>query len=211
MTYRFFVHDPDGNVEKFRTQQEAIDKANSLIEFYRENSADDGWDELVGQIFWGEIKQTAEMVNKEPAPEGSSFDYSCDYALTDVSPDQPGSGPDPIIGDWKIRRLGTGEILVWNNDVGAYRATDNAENIASTILHGLASELIASVAGGHTLAPATDGWQPVPIKPTEEMLDVAIEQSRSIYEPGCGAYLENPAEVYMAMLAASPKLEGGAA
>lgn len=88
MTYRFFVHDPDGDVEKVKTQQEAIDKANSLLEFYRENSADDGWDELAEQIFWGEIKQTAEMVNKEPAPEGSGFDYICDYALTDVPPEQ---------------------------------------------------------------------------------------------------------------------------
>lgn len=105
MTYRFFVHDPDGDIEKVKTQQEAIDKANSLLEFYRENSADDGWDELAEQIFWGEIKQTAEMVNKEPAPEGSGFDYTCDYALTDVPPEQS-SVPDGyhLVTDATLRR-----------------------------------------------------------------------------------------------------------
>ena len=71
-----------------------------------------------------------------------------------------------------------------------------------------ALELAEEAVRAKQLPVVRDGWQLAPIKPTEEMLDVAIEQSRSIYEPGCGAYLENPAEVYMAMLAAAPKLGG---
>lgn len=126
MTYRFFVHDPDGDSEKVRTQQEAIDTANGLIDFYRENSADDGWDELVEQIFWGEIKQTAEMVNKEAAPEGSGFDYTCDYALTDVPP-EPGI---PLVipeGYQLVPIVPPAEILDEIDSIIDYGAEDSAD------------------------------------------------------------------------------------
>lgn len=81
--YQYFAYDPDVGFETFKTKQEAIDFANSVIDEYRENSGD-GWDEIVGQVCWGEIKQKAMMTNEQPAPPESGFDYSCDYELGDL-------------------------------------------------------------------------------------------------------------------------------
>jgi hypothetical protein len=81
---RYFAYDPDAGFETFKTEQEAIDFANTIIDDYRDN-AGDGWDEIVGQVCWGEIKQVAMMTNQQPAPPGRDFDYSCDYALADCT------------------------------------------------------------------------------------------------------------------------------
>lgn len=82
--YQYFAYDPDVGFETFKTKQEAIDFANSVIDEYRENSGD-GWDEIVGQVCWGEIKQQAMMTDEQPAPPESGFDYTCDYALGDLT------------------------------------------------------------------------------------------------------------------------------
>lgn len=56
-----------------------------------------------------------------------------------------------------------------------------------------------------------EGWQLVPMKPIEAMIDAADNTAACVYDTGCGSYLDNPEEVYRAMLAAAPKPEGGAA
>lgn len=83
MTKRYFAYDPDTGFETFETEQEAINFANDVIDDYRDN-AGDGWDEIVGQVCWGEIKQVALMTDKQPAPKGGDFDYTCDYELGDL-------------------------------------------------------------------------------------------------------------------------------
>ena len=81
---RYFAYDPDSGLETFATEQEAIDFANRVIDDYRD-AADDGWDELVEQVCWGEIKQKAMMDNQKPGP-GTGFCYACDYTLLDLQP-----------------------------------------------------------------------------------------------------------------------------
>lgn len=83
MPFKFFAYDPDGGLEFFATEREAIEFANDIIEVYRDESGD-GWDEVVGNVCWGEIKQRAAMCNITPAPEGSDFDFQCDYQLTNI-------------------------------------------------------------------------------------------------------------------------------
>ncbi len=82
MTKRYFAYDPDGGLETFVTEQEAIAFANKVIDDYRD-AADDGWDDLVEQVCWGEIKQKAVMDNQKPGP-GTAFCYACDYGLADL-------------------------------------------------------------------------------------------------------------------------------
>ncbi|MGL5480363.1 MAG: hypothetical protein ACRDC7_00605 [Aeromonas veronii] len=82
MMKRYFAYDPDSGFETFDTEQEAIDFANGVIDDYRD-AADEGWDEMVEQVCWGEVKQVARMDSKKPGPE-TAFCYSCDYALGDL-------------------------------------------------------------------------------------------------------------------------------
>lgn len=53
-----------------------------------------------------------------------------------------------------------------------------------------------------------DGWQLVPVEPTEAMIDASDDEARCVYDTGCGSYLDNPEDVYKAMLSAAPKLGG---
>lgn len=85
MTDRYFAYDPETGFETFSTEHLAITFANEIIDCYRDESSE-GWDELVTQVCWGEIKQMATMFDKQAAPEDSGFDYICNYALTDIPP-----------------------------------------------------------------------------------------------------------------------------
>lgn len=82
MMKRYFAYDPDMGFETFATEQEAINFANEVIDDYRD-AADEGWDDLVEQVCWGEVKQVAIMDSKKPGP-GAAFCYSCDYVLGDL-------------------------------------------------------------------------------------------------------------------------------
>lgn len=55
-----------------------------------------------------------------------------------------------------------------------------------------------------------EGWQLVPVEPTEEMKEAGL-LAALIESDYCVTYLANEDEVYSAMLAAAPKPEGGAA
>ncbi|THJ45087.1 hypothetical protein [Aeromonas veronii] len=79
--YPYFAYDPENGFKNFKTQEEAIAFANAAIDNYREDSAD-GWDELVEQVCWGDIKQMAKV--KEPQPVAQ--ECGCDYALSDLTP-----------------------------------------------------------------------------------------------------------------------------
>ena len=87
---RYFSYDPAGNEIRFHdTAAEAEKEAESALELYREDACDSGWDESVGNVCWGEVKQRA-VASQIPAEEGATFDgepvtHWTHYEITDTS------------------------------------------------------------------------------------------------------------------------------
>jgi len=81
MIHRFFWVDLDGWFSKCATADEARREAEAQIETARDKSVD-GWSEDdLARVCWGHIEQTAEVVRRDPAPEGCGFDEIVDYGL----------------------------------------------------------------------------------------------------------------------------------
>ena len=89
--YKYFSYDYEDGFEFHKTKEEAIKRAETLLEYYRDNSGD-GWSEETEDLCWGEIKQIATMCNIEPWPMCGDededeldyepeFEYSCNYEL----------------------------------------------------------------------------------------------------------------------------------
>ena len=81
--YRYFAYSHDTGFERYETADEARKAAEESLRGYRE-AADDGWDEEVTGVCWGEIKQeivelpTGEIIN-------DYGDYVADYELRAVT------------------------------------------------------------------------------------------------------------------------------
>lgn len=80
----FFAYDPDNGFEEFKTKDEAIEAAESYIDYYR-GDACDGWADHVSQVSWGVVMQQSTKVDERPKnAEDSVSDYIetvCDFAL----------------------------------------------------------------------------------------------------------------------------------
>lgn len=85
MAKKYFAYSADSGFELFDTQVEAEAAAESIIAGYLEDAFDGGWDEDVESVCWGEVKQHTVMADKLPAPDGSPFDYTCDYVLSNFN------------------------------------------------------------------------------------------------------------------------------
>lgn len=83
----FFASDISGGFDTYKTAEEARAEAADRIPHY----LDDGWDEEVTTVCWGEVFGQAIMVDKRPAPKGSDFNYVCDYVLSDDHGKPPAS------------------------------------------------------------------------------------------------------------------------
>ncbi|PHS02438.1 MAG: hypothetical protein COA78_21190 [Blastopirellula sp.] len=81
---KFFCYCPDAGFDTFETEKEAKESAETSIDWYRDN-ADEGWDDAVNQVCWGEIKQHASICNVRPSTEddcvSADCDTICDYQL----------------------------------------------------------------------------------------------------------------------------------
>ena len=66
---RFFSYDPNDRMRYHDTAKEAKAEAEAALSVYRDNAADDGWDESVDEVMWGEIKGIA-VESTVPAKEG---------------------------------------------------------------------------------------------------------------------------------------------
>ena len=84
MTRKYFVYSPDNGFETFDTAAEAEAVAEDLISAYREDAYEDGWDEDVESVCWGEVSQKAVMVRCDGTPDQVTGRYPCDYALGGV-------------------------------------------------------------------------------------------------------------------------------
>jgi hypothetical protein len=66
---RFYSLNPYGSpaFQRHATREQAIASAQNAVEKFRQ-AWDDGWDEAVGEVCWGEIKGTVRM-----EPEGADY------------------------------------------------------------------------------------------------------------------------------------------
>lgn len=78
---KWFSYCPaDDSFEFHASEQEAKEAAEASVQFFREHSPD-GWSEEVESACWGSVSEVATMTDKKPVPNGSEFDYTCDYQL----------------------------------------------------------------------------------------------------------------------------------
>lgn len=83
-TENYFAYDPECGFETYETAELAEASANSLIADYAENAAE-GWDEMVSQVVWGEIKQRATEFKTGTMVEFEGEEVECvDYKLENV-------------------------------------------------------------------------------------------------------------------------------
>lgn len=77
MVYKYFSYDPnDIGFELHETAEQAKARASECIRDY----LDDGWDDAVEEVCWGEVKEIATKTNIRPDSTGE-YDYLCDYEL----------------------------------------------------------------------------------------------------------------------------------
>lgn len=58
MNCKYFAYCPESGFETFKTKKEAIEYAQSAIDYQRDYS-DEGWSEETNNICWGEVNQCA--------------------------------------------------------------------------------------------------------------------------------------------------------
>lgn len=75
----FFAYSSEHGYETYNTAAEACKAAEDMIPDFLV----DGWDEEVNTVSWGRVVGSAVMANKRPAPNGSEFDFICDYVIQD--------------------------------------------------------------------------------------------------------------------------------
>jgi hypothetical protein len=78
---RFFAYDPNGGgIDFFKTAKEAKDHASKAFDEEQNIAADDGWQEEVTSLCWGEIKEGVVEVSRRE-DESGKFDVIIEYAL----------------------------------------------------------------------------------------------------------------------------------
>lgn len=83
-SYRFFAYDPEEGFNTFKTALEAEEAAQEYIDYFRDNSSE-GWDEMVGQVCWGKIRQATIQVGTGVVVNFEGNDVEAvDYVLYDV-------------------------------------------------------------------------------------------------------------------------------
>lgn len=85
---KFFMYSDDSGFETYKTQEEAINAAQEMIDVSRED-AYDGWPEEADTIRWGVvIQQATETDFEKPAP-GNGWVGSSDYKLLPETQETP--------------------------------------------------------------------------------------------------------------------------
>lgn len=91
MTHKYFCYDPDTGFDTYETPEQAKEAAEVAIDYYRDN-ADEGWNEEVCGVCWGEIKQhtvcimelDVEQAKKEGYTVPKGYSGISDYDLVDI-------------------------------------------------------------------------------------------------------------------------------
>lgn len=85
MTKKYFTYDPDDGFELHDTEDKARMEAERILRCYAVAATNEGWDELTGQICWGELKQyTKEIKHDERVYFEGELCFCVDYKLTNI-------------------------------------------------------------------------------------------------------------------------------
>ena len=85
---KFFSYSPDVGFDLHDTAEKAKQSAIDSIEEYRFR-ADDGWDDDVENVCWGEVRQESVAREKGTTVRFGTVDVCHDYELEDVDPPNP--------------------------------------------------------------------------------------------------------------------------
>lgn len=87
----WFSHDEQGDFQYHATAEEARAEAEKALGYCEDcaGDPDQGWPENTGQVCWGRVMQRAECISREPAPEGSRFNETAEYALEPAEAEEP--------------------------------------------------------------------------------------------------------------------------
>ncbi|MAF36326.1 hypothetical protein CL622_04375 [archaeon] len=81
---KFFSYDPEDGLSTHDTAEEAKQEADNYIDHYRDH-ADEGWDEMVEQVCWGEVKEQAAMFELDKTVQIEGVEVCCvDYSLIET-------------------------------------------------------------------------------------------------------------------------------
>lgn len=68
MKFKYFSYCPESGFETHQTKKEAEKSAQESIDYFRDY-ADEGWDEAVNNVCWGEINQHTVMIDQKTIKE----------------------------------------------------------------------------------------------------------------------------------------------
>ena len=81
ITHKYFVYSADNGFEVFATAAQAEQVAEDIINQYREDAYEDGWDDDVESVCWGEVSKFSAMAPRSPLKLDERGVSGCDYAL----------------------------------------------------------------------------------------------------------------------------------
>lgn len=84
MSYKYFCYDPVTGFETYKTDGEAKQAAEDAIDYYRYN-ADEGWNEEVSGVCWGEIKQYTKCIMELTVTEAKEEGYYVPSGVSGIS------------------------------------------------------------------------------------------------------------------------------
>ena len=77
---KFYAYEPENGIEYFETEKEAKEKAEEMLEDYRDMAVD-GWDDCVNDLSWGTVNERCYQTSCKKAPEDSEFDEIWEFDL----------------------------------------------------------------------------------------------------------------------------------
>lgn len=105
--------------------------------------------------------------------------------------------PSGVVPGWLITHGRDGSIVVQKPGRGGYVASMDTDNIASSILHALASDMLADRLNPCRAQSVPEGYVMVPVEPTPEMRAVIMS----------GISHDHVVRIYKDMLAAAPSAQ----
>jgi len=71
---RFFTYDPEDTITFYDTAEEAKAEAKKILSLYADQAADEGWNQDVVDVCWGEVKESAVEVERKTRPPAEELD-----------------------------------------------------------------------------------------------------------------------------------------
>lgn len=133
---------------------------------------------------------------RQLAKDGAKLDDQ----IAALKAQQPSAG---VVPGWLITHGRDGSIVVQKPGRGGYVASMDTDNIASSILHALASDMLAESLNPCRAQAVADGYVLVPVEPTIEMIAALGFDGDADLAIGHAAISAQCVETYRKLLAAA--------